>query len=100
MGGVTRMVKMAPAKPWAACGAHPLGAERATRRIFSMNDSPFPLQRLLLCQSALTLSEQKLARKWAWLDSRITVNILSTPGSVAVCILEPEKPKGLEIRYV
>ncbi len=53
-----------------------------------------------LCQSALTLSEQKLIRKWAWLDSRITAITLAMPGPVAVCILEPEKPTGLEIRYV
>ncbi len=33
VGGVTRGVKMAPAKPCAACGAHPLGAERATCRV-------------------------------------------------------------------
>ncbi len=38
MGGVTRRVKMAPAKPCAACRAHPLGAERATCRVFSMSE--------------------------------------------------------------
>ncbi len=53
-----------------------------------------------LCQIALALSEQKLVRKWAWLDSRITANILAMPGPVAACILEAEKPTGLEIRYV
>ncbi len=29
VGGFTRRVKMAQAKPCAACGAHPLGAEKA-----------------------------------------------------------------------
>ncbi len=54
-----------------------------------------------LCQSALTLSEQKLkSRKWVWLDLQITTNRLAMPGPVAVCILEPEKPTGPEIRYV
>ncbi len=48
----------------------------------------------------VAFSEQKLVREWAWLDSRITANILSMPGPVAVCILEPEKPTGLEIQYV
>ncbi len=46
VGGVTRRVKMAPAKPWAACGAHMLGAERDTCRVFSMNEckkQSFPL---------------------------------------------------------
>ncbi len=52
------------------------------------------------CSSALTLSEQKLVRKWAWLDSRITMKILAMPGPVAVRISEPEKMTGLEIRYV
>ncbi len=44
VGGVTRRVKMAPAKPCAACGAHPLGDERAT--CFSMSEckkQSFPL---------------------------------------------------------
>ncbi len=35
VGGVTRGVKMAPAKP---CEAHPLGAERATCRVFSISE--------------------------------------------------------------
>ncbi len=46
VGGVTRRVKMAPAKPYAACEAHPLGAERATCRVFSMSECrklSFPL---------------------------------------------------------
>ncbi len=53
-----------------------------------------------LCQSALTLFERKLLRKWAWLDSRITANILAMPGPVAVWILEPEIPTEPEIRYM
>ncbi len=36
--GVTRRVKTAPAKPLAASEAHPLGAERATCRVFSMSE--------------------------------------------------------------
>ncbi len=102
----------------AACGAHSLGPERATCRAFSMDKmqetvfSPCSTSKLhvhgcFLCQSvltlfqsALTLSEQKLVRKWAWLDSRITVSILAMPGRVAVCILESEKPTGPEIQYV
>ncbi len=46
VGGVTRRVKMVPAKPCAACEAHPLGAERATCHVFSMNECSklsFPL---------------------------------------------------------
>ncbi len=46
VGGVTRRVKMAPAKPCAACEAHPLGAERATCCVFSMSECrklSFPL---------------------------------------------------------
>ncbi len=46
VGGVTRRVKMAPAKPCAACEAHPVGAERATCRVFSMSEcrkQSFPL---------------------------------------------------------
>ncbi len=46
VGGVTRMVKIAPAKPCAACGAHPLGAKRAICRVFSMSGcrkQSFPL---------------------------------------------------------
>ncbi len=35
VGGVTQRVTMAPAKPCAACEAHPLGAERATCRVFN-----------------------------------------------------------------
>ncbi len=38
LGGVTRRVKMAPAKPCAASEAHPLGAERATCRVFSISE--------------------------------------------------------------
>ncbi len=38
VGGLSRRVKMAPAKPLAACGAHPLGVERATCCVFSMNE--------------------------------------------------------------
>ncbi len=98
VGGFTRRVKVAPAKPWAACGAHPLGDERATCHVFSMQEtvlSPCSASKVrvhgcFLCQSALTLSERKLARKWVWLDSRITANILAMPGPVAVCILEPQ----------
>ncbi len=67
-------------------------------------NSPFPLQRLqLACSRLLFVPEridQKLVRKWAWLDSQMTANILAMPGPVAVCILEPEKPTGLEIQYV
>ncbi len=47
VGEVTRMVKMVLAKPWAACGAHPQGAERVTCRVFSMNEcrkQTFPLE--------------------------------------------------------
>ncbi len=46
VGGVTCRVKMAPAKPYAACGAHSLGGERATCRAFSMSKcrkQSFPL---------------------------------------------------------
>ncbi len=38
VGVVTRRVKMAPAKPWAACGAYPLGTEKAACRVFSMSE--------------------------------------------------------------
>ncbi len=38
VGGVTRRVEMALAKPCAACEAHTLGAERATCRDFSMSE--------------------------------------------------------------
>ncbi len=70
-------------------------------------NSPFPLQRLqIACSRLLFVPEHidlvrvKLVRKWVWLDSRITTNILAMPGPVAVCILESEKPTGLEIWYV
>ncbi len=103
--------EMAPAKPCVASEAHPLGAERATCRVFSMSEGR-KLSFILAvppncmfdgcfqCQSTLTLSERKLVRKWAWSDSRIIATILAMPGPVAVCILESEKPTGPEIRYV
>ncbi len=46
VGGVTQRLKMAPAKPCVACGAHLLGAKRATCHVFSMSGcrkQSFPL---------------------------------------------------------
>ncbi len=55
VGGVTQRVKMAPATPCAAWGAHPPGAERVTCRVFSMSEcrkQSFPLAAPAFCARA------------------------------------------------
>ncbi len=65
VGGFTQRVKTVPAKPWTACGAHPLGAERATCRVFSMNElmqetvlSPCSASKLHQCSRLLFVPER------------------------------------------
>ncbi len=53
-------------KPWAACGAHPLGAERATFCVFSMND--WSLQSPLFSTVSTGLL-QLVSTAWSWLVS-------------------------------
>ncbi len=65
-------------------------------------NSLFPLQRLqitclLFVPEHIDLVQAKIRQKVGVVR---LANILAMPGPVAVCILEPEKPTGLEIRYV